>query len=126
MRRQKLNASIIRSMSSEERQRLLSQLRAELLKLRSQKERGIVENPGRMSFIRRAIARVLTIENEERLKERILSLLSSNKGKSFSVEEIARRLNDDRIDFIKHILHRLITENKVVRVGIKKFMLRQK
>ncbi len=66
MSSQKLNAKTIRSMDREERAKLLDQLRAELLRLETQRGRGIVENPGRIRAIKRAIARILTIEREEK------------------------------------------------------------
>ncbi|ACB39685.1 ribosomal protein L29 [Pyrobaculum neutrophilum V24Sta] len=53
-------------MKPEERRELLNQLRAELVKLETQRARGFVEKPGRIREIRRAIARILTIEREER------------------------------------------------------------
>ncbi len=124
MRKQKLSAKVLRSMSREERLKLLEQLRAELLKLRSQKERGVVENPGRIRAVRKAIARILTIEREEEVKEKILNFLSSNKGKAFTIEEISERINEPKIDFIKHIIMRLIREGKVTKVGIRKFAIK--
>ncbi len=54
----------LREMSREERLDLLNQLRAELLKLESQRARGFVEKSGRVREVRRAIARILTIERE--------------------------------------------------------------
>ena len=68
-RKGKLNAKTIRQMSSEERKKLLNDLKAELLKLLSQKERGVLENPGKIRAIKRTIARILTIEHEEELKK---------------------------------------------------------
>ncbi|MFN3804411.1 MAG: 50S ribosomal protein L29 [Pyrobaculum sp.] len=62
----KLKAKALREMSPEERKKLLDQLRAELIKLDTQRERGFVENPGRVRQVRRAIARILTIEREAR------------------------------------------------------------
>lgn len=59
----------IRKMSSEERQKRLQELRAELARLRVQALRGSLENPGRIREIRRTIARILTIEREEQLKK---------------------------------------------------------
>ncbi|WP_148682326.1 50S ribosomal protein L29 [Pyrobaculum neutrophilum] len=64
--KKKLNAKVIRGMKPEERRELLNQLRAELVKLETQRARGFVEKPGRIREIRRAIARILTIEREER------------------------------------------------------------
>jgi len=63
--RQRLNAKTIRNMKPEDRARLLDDLRKELLKLQSQRARGTLENPGRVRTVRRAIARILTIMNEE-------------------------------------------------------------
>lgn len=61
----KLNAKTLRQMSREERLKLLDQLRAEYVKLQTQRARGIIENSGRIRYIRRAIARILTIEREQ-------------------------------------------------------------
>ncbi len=58
----------IREMSREERLEKLRELRAELARLRVQAHRGSLENPGRLREIRKAIARILTIEREEQLK----------------------------------------------------------
>ena len=121
--KQKLNAKVIRQMSKEEREKLLNQLRSELIKLISQKERGVVENPGRIRAIKRAIARILTIENEENLKEKILNFLSNNKGKAFTIEEICKKINEDRIDFVKHMIQRLLMEGKIKKVGLRKYMI---
>ena len=67
--RQKLNARTIRNMKPEDRAKLLNDLRNELLKLQTQRERGTLDNPGRVRAIRKAIARILTITNEETRKE---------------------------------------------------------
>ena len=59
----------IRAMSPEERRRRLNELRVELMKLRAMvKAGGALENPSQIREIRRAIARLLTVENEERRK----------------------------------------------------------
>ncbi len=64
-----LRVSEIRRMSPEERRRRLEELRTELMRLRTMvKAGGSLEDPSRIREIRRAIARILTIENEERLK----------------------------------------------------------
>ncbi|MBP1449370.1 MAG: 50S ribosomal protein L29 [Thermoproteus sp.] len=60
----KLNAKSLRQMGREDRLKLLDQLKAEYVKLQTQRARGIVENSGRIRHIRRAIARILTIERE--------------------------------------------------------------
>jgi large subunit ribosomal protein L29 len=59
----------IRRMSREERGRRLEELRAELARLKAQAARGTLENPARIREIRRAIARILTVEREEKLRE---------------------------------------------------------
>ena len=64
----KLKAAALREMKPEERRQLLNQLRAELVKLETQRARGFVEKPGRIKQIKRAIARILTIEREESKK----------------------------------------------------------
>jgi len=66
----KLKAGVLRAMKPEERRQLLQQLRAELIKLETQRARGFVEKPSRIRQIKRAIARILTIEREEELKKR--------------------------------------------------------
>ncbi len=55
----------IRSMTSEERKKKLTELKTELMKLRAMVEAGgAVENPARIREIRRAVARILTVEGE--------------------------------------------------------------
>ncbi len=54
--RQKLNAKTIRGMKPEDRAKLLNDLRNELLRLQTQRERGTLENPGRVRAVKRAIA----------------------------------------------------------------------
>jgi large subunit ribosomal protein L29 len=67
----KLKPSVLREMKPEERRELLNQLKAELVRLETQRARGFVEKPGRIRQIRRAIARILTIERELELKEEL-------------------------------------------------------
>ena len=58
----------IREMSSEQRTKKLSELRAELARLRTMvRAGGAVENPTRIMQLRRTIAQILTIENENKL-----------------------------------------------------------
>jgi len=64
MSERKLKPKALREMSPEERRELLNQLRAELVKLQTQRSRGFVEKPGRIRQIKRMIARILTIERE--------------------------------------------------------------
>lgn len=63
-----LRVKEIRSMSSEERRKKLDEFRTELLRLKTMvKAGGTVENPARITELRKSIARTLTIENEEKL-----------------------------------------------------------
>lgn len=61
-----LRTKDIRAMSSEDRRKRLTELRTELLRLKTMvKAGGAIENPAQVRELRKAIARVLTIENEE-------------------------------------------------------------
>jgi len=56
----------VRAMSTGDRQKKLMELRTELLRLKTLvKAGGAIENPTRVRELRKAIARILTIENEE-------------------------------------------------------------
>jgi len=58
----------INSMTTEERTKKLSELRAELSRMRTMiSAGGAVENPTRVRELRRTIAQILTIENEHKL-----------------------------------------------------------
>ncbi|MFX1491166.1 MAG: 50S ribosomal protein L29 [Promethearchaeota archaeon] len=62
-----LTMSEIREMNSEERERRLADYRAELAKQRAAMMSGAgMENPGVIKGIRKNIARILTVINEER------------------------------------------------------------
>jgi len=64
-----LRVSEIRKMSDEERKRRLSELRAELMRAKTMvKAGGSLDNPSRIRELRRTIARILTVMNEERRK----------------------------------------------------------
>jgi large subunit ribosomal protein L29 len=55
-------------MSSEEQTKKLSELRAELARLKTMvRAGGAVENPARIRELRKTIAQILTIENENKL-----------------------------------------------------------
>ncbi len=59
----------INDMSSEDRAKKLSELRAELARLKTMiRAGGAVENPTRIRELRKAIAKILTIENESKQK----------------------------------------------------------
>ena len=57
----------IRAMSSNERREKIDELRTELARLRTMvKAGGSIDNPSRVRELRKTIARILTIETEER------------------------------------------------------------
>ncbi len=57
----------IRAMSSKERKEKITELRTELARLRTMvKAGGSIDNPSRIRELRKTIARILTIETEER------------------------------------------------------------
>lgn len=59
-----------RSMSTEDRNKKLDELRTELSRLRTMiRAGGAVENPSRIRELRKAIARVLTVESEAKRAE---------------------------------------------------------
>ena len=59
----------IDSMSSEERAKKLTEMRADLTRMKTMiRAGGAVENPARIRELRKTIARILTIENEKRLR----------------------------------------------------------
>jgi large subunit ribosomal protein L29 len=58
----------IRDMSSEDRAKKMGELRTELLRLKTMiRAGGTIENPARVKALRRAIAKILTIESEQKL-----------------------------------------------------------
>jgi large subunit ribosomal protein L29 len=62
----RLKAKDIRSMSIEEREKKLKELRAELMKIRTEiRTKGKVENPSALREIKKQIARILTVQREE-------------------------------------------------------------
>jgi large subunit ribosomal protein L29 len=72
----------ISGMSSEERTKKLSELRTELAGLKTMvKAGGAVENPARMKELRRTIAQILTIENENKLGIREAKKTTKTKKK---------------------------------------------
>ena len=72
----------IRGMSSEERTKKLSELRAELSRLRTMiSAGGAVENPARMRELRKTIAQILTIENQHKLELRKTEAKAAEKAR---------------------------------------------
>jgi len=62
-----LSADEIRSMNLDERLRLLRELRLELIRLKTQAQSGTLTNVARIKMLRKNIARILTIINQERV-----------------------------------------------------------
>jgi len=66
-----LRVKEIRDMSSEERIKKLGEFRTEMLRLRTMiRAGGTVENPFRVRELRKTIARIMTIENEQKAESR--------------------------------------------------------
>ncbi|HID17950.1 TPA: 50S ribosomal protein L29 [Candidatus Bathyarchaeota archaeon] len=64
-----LSADEVRRMGKEERAKKIEELRAELMKLRTDmKTKGKVENPSALRDLKRSIARLLTVQKEEELQ----------------------------------------------------------
>ncbi len=58
----------IKDLSTEERDKKVSELRAELARLKTMvRAGGAVENPTRIRELRKTVAQILTIENEDKL-----------------------------------------------------------
>jgi len=65
-----LRTKDIREMKPEERRKRLTELKAELMRLQTiVKAGGSVDNPSRIRELKKTIARILTIENEERISQ---------------------------------------------------------
>jgi large subunit ribosomal protein L29 len=56
----------IREMSSEDRSKRLTEFKTELVRLKTMVHAGgTIENPARIKTLRRAIAKIITVENED-------------------------------------------------------------
>ncbi len=63
-----ITANKVREMDERERERSLITLREELMMLYSQQTGGgIADNPAKAKLLRKQIARILTVKNEEKL-----------------------------------------------------------
>ncbi len=63
-----ITANKVREMDERERERSLITLREELMMLYSQQTGGgIADNPAKAKLLRKKIARILTVKNEEKL-----------------------------------------------------------
>jgi large subunit ribosomal protein L29 len=66
-----LRVKEIRDMPPEERMKKLGELRTEALRLKTMiRAGGTVEDPSRIRELRKTIARILTIENEQKIESR--------------------------------------------------------
>ena len=66
-----LRVKEIRDMPPEERMKKLGELRTEVLRLKTMiRAGGTVEDPARVRELRKTIARILTIENEQKIESR--------------------------------------------------------
>jgi large subunit ribosomal protein L29 len=73
----------IREMTPDERAKKLNEFRTELLRLKTMvKAGGAVENPARIKELRKAIARILTVENEQKLEAAKTPKKSEKGGRS--------------------------------------------
>jgi len=59
----------IKELSGKEREEKLSDLREEFFNLKFQLAMGKIENPGRLKYMRRDIARILTLKDSEPVAE---------------------------------------------------------
>ena len=74
----------IRGMSAEDRSKWLGEFRIELLRLKTMiRAGGTVENPARVGELRKAIARILTVNHED--------LLGIRKPKKTKVKSVSKR-----------------------------------
>jgi len=64
-----MKATALRERSVDELTKTLSDLEEQLFKLRFQKSTGQIENPVKIREVRKDIARVLTVINENRAQE---------------------------------------------------------
>ena len=61
----------IRGMTDEQKRAKIDELQLELMKLRTTvRAGGKVKNPGQIRLLKRTVAQVLTIQNEERIRSR--------------------------------------------------------
>jgi len=66
-----LRVKEIRDMPQEERKKKLGELRTEFVRLKTMiNAGGAIENPSRIKELRKTIARILTIENEQKIESR--------------------------------------------------------
>jgi len=85
-----LRVKEIRGMSPEERRKKLGEYRTELLRLKTMvKAGGTVENPARISELRKTVAQFMTIEREEELG--LVKEKKEEKGKKKAKEKTEKK-----------------------------------
>jgi len=79
------------NMSSEDRTKKLSELRTELARLKTMiRAGGAVENPTRVRQLRKTIAQILTIENEQKLNLRPAAQQEQKKEQKAEIKPKAK------------------------------------
>jgi large subunit ribosomal protein L29 len=87
-----LRTKEITKMSSDERTKKLGELRAELARLRTMiSAGGAIENPTRVRELRKTIAQILTIENENKLGIRTSEKESETKKSTSKKSKITKK-----------------------------------
>ena len=82
----------LNSMSQEDRAKKLAEFRAELSRLRTMVSAGgAIENPTRIREIRKAIAQVLTVENEKKIAEEKTASKKTKKKRKEPTEKKAEK-----------------------------------
>ena len=82
----------ITSMTTEDRNKKLAELRTELSRIRTMiSAGGAVENPTRSKELRRVIAQILTVENEQKLGIRGAKPKSGKAEKKPKTEAVAEK-----------------------------------
>ncbi len=81
----------INAMTSDAREQKLTELRAELSRIRTMVNAGgAVENPTRVRELRKAIAQILTIQNEKKLGIREPDVVKEEKPKKKAAKKAAQ------------------------------------
>lgn len=108
---EKVKLKDLKAMSREDRLRLLNDLRSELIKLETQRGRGVVDNPGRMRYVKKLIARILTIEHENELTE-LRNRINELIKKGLTYDKISMQLGIE-----KSKLKRVIKSTRAIGVS---------
>jgi len=86
----------IRDMSSEDRKKKLTELQTELVRLKTMvKAGGSIDNPSRIRELRKAIARILTVQNEPAKPE------TKEKAKEKTTKKTKRKKTSEKAETTK-------------------------